>query len=682
MARPLRYTFILILVALGTCLAAVVGWRYARASAPVSGPIVLVSIDALRADRLGAYGHQPATTPAIDSLAADGVVFERAYSHVPQTLPAHTALLSGRLPFETGVRNTVGITVPASERLLQEMLGDRGFATGGVVSTFLLRRETGIGQGFAFFDDAMSAAGALLPGLRRGGNDAVQVAEHWLGSVGSSRAFLFLHLNDLHRPYAPREPGADASYDDRIEDVDAAVGRLLQYLKTHQLYDQSTIIVVADHGEGLGEHGEQAHGGLLYDETLRVPLIIKPAAGAGAGSRVRTLVQHIDLVPTILDLVKAPVPGNLRGRSLARLLGGKAELGERLVYSESLFARYHFGWSELESLTDGRYRYIAALQEELYDLERDPHEHNNIAAAHQDVAESFRGALKKLAPTPPPPLALEDIDDETLSRYQAFGYVGIPSVPDPGFTERLDPKVHWDVVEQYRAAVDLSSRHEWDASIRQFQALTRREPRMFDVWRLLGATATRGERHGVAVDAYKAAIALAPDRLDTYLAVAAALLHTRKFDEAGRNARHVLAEATALPATTAAAHGLLARVALGRRDVALAHAEADLAEQADPALPIRAYVDGRIAFERRHFDDALRSFERVVEGTKTEGASSHTDARLYAAESLLRLERYSEAEYLFLEELAIPRLNTRARAGLTAVYTATGRTTEAAALGH
>src|SRR3954464_10618146 len=154
-SRPLRFIFILLFAAVGTGLAAVGGWRYARASAPVSGPIIVVSIDTLRADHLPAYGYAKVKTPVIDALAADGVVFERAYSHAPQTLPAHTALLSGRLPFETGVRDNVGFAVKAGERLLPQMLRERGFTTGGIVSAFVLRKETGIAQGFDFFDGTM-----------------------------------------------------------------------------------------------------------------------------------------------------------------------------------------------------------------------------------------------------------------------------------------------------------------------------------------------------------------------------------------------------------------------------------------------------------------------------------------------------------------------------------------------
>src|SRR3954464_10459008 len=183
-SRSLRFIFILILAAVGTGLAAAGGWRYARASAPVSGPIILVSIDTLRADHLPAYGYTKVKTPAIDALAADGVVFERAYSHAPQTLPAHAALLSGQLPFESGVRDNVGFTIKPGERLLPQMLRERGFTTGGIVSAFVLRKATGISQGFDFFDgDIMPApAEATIGNVQRGGAVSESIAEKWLDS--------------------------------------------------------------------------------------------------------------------------------------------------------------------------------------------------------------------------------------------------------------------------------------------------------------------------------------------------------------------------------------------------------------------------------------------------------------------------------------------------------------------
>src|SRR5262245_32253458 len=306
----------------------------------------------MRADHLPAYGYTRVKTPGIDHLADDGVVFERAFSHIPQTLPATAALLTGRLPFDIGVRDSVGFAVPQSERLLPEMLRDRGYSTAAIVPSFLLRKESAINQGFNLFDANIPPSDDRLEALRRDPLAAEQVAEHWLDSIGSQRTFLFLHLNGPHPPYSGAQGAQGAaserlsSYDNAVVDIDDAIDRLVRYLKSHQLYDQSAIVFVASHGEGLGDHGESAHGLLTYDETLHIPLIVKPPAGEGAGRRVKIAVQQADLAPTILNLARAPLPGNLRGRSLTPLMDRDGILPNQLIYSESLYGLCHIGWRE------------------------------------------------------------------------------------------------------------------------------------------------------------------------------------------------------------------------------------------------------------------------------------------------------------------------------------------------
>ena len=210
-------------------------WRHARGSARVNGPIILISIDTLRADHLPVYGYRKVKTPAIDTLAADGTVFERAYSHAPQTLPSHASILSGRLPFETGVRDNLGFTVKRSERLLPQMLRERGYKTGGVVSAYVLRRETGIDQGFDFFDDQKppSSPEITLGELQRDGGDSEQIAERWLDRQPSPRIFLFLHLYEPHKPYTPPAGFAEMRplHDGEIAYSDEIVGRLIGYRK-------------------------------------------------------------------------------------------------------------------------------------------------------------------------------------------------------------------------------------------------------------------------------------------------------------------------------------------------------------------------------------------------------------------------------------------------------------------
>jgi arylsulfatase A-like enzyme/Tfp pilus assembly protein PilF len=674
-SRPLRFTFIVFLAALGTALAAVGGWRYARASAPLSGPIVMISIDTLRADHLPVYGYKNVRTPAIDALAADSVVFERAYSHAPQTLPAHAALLSGRLPFETGVRDNVGFTLKASERLLPQMLRERGYTTGGVVSAFVLRKETGISRGFDFFDAEMTALPNVSIGqVQRDGATSEAVAERWLSSIGSPRAFLFLHLYEPHKPYSPPERFAGfAPYDGEIAYTDEIVGTFIAYLKSHQLYDQATIVLLADHGEGLGDHGEQEHGLFVYDEAIHVPLIIKQEGNAGAGGRIRDVVQQIDLVPTILDLVKAPDPGHLRGRSLKPLLEGTGRLPDAPVYSEALYARYHFGWSELAAITTDRYRYIKAPQEELYDLERDRSERINVAPERPQARGALRATLDRLT-TGSIIHAPAAVSADTRERLQALGYVGAQSDVSTAPGEELpDPKDKRHILETYRAAIDLAGEGKWTAAIGRLQQILREDPGMADVWSQLAAFAGRLDRLDLAVDAFRHYIDLKPSDPGGYLGAAAALLKQRKLDDARDHARLAADVAGTDARARAEAHEILTRIALVRHDADTARREAARAREADPKLPLPAYVEGRLLYDQGKYEEALPLFlDAAAEQRKLHG-SPLSDLHYYAADTLGRLERYAEAEAEFERELEAFPQNGRARAGLAMLYQATGR---------
>ena len=677
MSRPFRFIFILLLAALGTGLAAVGGWRYARASAPVSGPIIVISVDTLRADHLPAYGYKKVRTPAIDALAADGTVFERAYSHAPQTLPAHAALLSGQLPFETGVRDNVGFSLKPDGRLLPQMLRERGFTTGGVVSAYVLRKETGISQGFDFFDGEMppSSPELSIGQVQRDGGESEQIAEHWLDSIGTARAFLFLHLYEPHKPYAPPDRfSAYAPYDGEIAYTDEIVGRLVKYLKTHQLYDRSTIVLLSDHGEGLGDHGEQEHGLFVYDEAIHVPLIIKQESNAGAGRRIADLVQHIDLVPTILDLVKAPGVANLRGRSLKPILEGTGKLPPATIYSEALYARYHFGWSELTALTDERFRYIKAPREELYDLAHDPHERTNIAEERPQPRQALRSALDRVAAgatiqTP------STVSAEARERLQALGYVGAQTdiSTQPGST-LPDPKDKREILERYRAAVDFASQRKWPQAIALLQQILREEPEMADVWSQLAVFATRLDRFDLSVDAYKHYIALKPQDPTAYIGAAAGLLKLRKLDEARETASLAADVADEKDhRSKASAHEMLAKIALAKRDPDAAREEARLARVEDPTLPLPIFIDARLLYDQGKYADALPGFVQAIDELKKSGTLQINELHFYAADTLARLERYPEAEKEFIEELKYFPQNTRARGGLAMLYQAGGK---------
>jgi tetratricopeptide (TPR) repeat protein len=557
------------------------------------------------------------------------------------------------------------------------MLRERGFTTGGVVSAYVLRKETGISQGFDFFDGEMppSSPELSIGQVQRDGGESERIAEHWLDSIGTSRAFLFLHLYEPHKPYAPPDRFAGyAPYDGEIAYTDDIVGRLVRYLKSHQLYDRSTIVFLSDHGEGLGDHGEQEHGLFVYDEAIHVPLIIKQESNAGAGRRIADLVQHIDLVPTILDLVKAPGAGNLRGRSLKPVLEGTGRLQPPTVYSEALYARYHFGWSELIALTDERYRYIKAPHEELYDLERDPHERTNIAEERPQPRQALRSALDRVA-AGATIQAPSEISADARERLQALGYVGAQTDAPASPGETLsDPKDKREILERYRAAVDFASRRKWPQAIGLLQRILREDPEMADVWSQLAVFATRFDRHDIAVDAYTHYIALKPQEPTAYIGAAAGLLKLRKFDEAREHANLAADVAAGNDRRSkASAHEMLAKIALARHDIEAAREEATLAREADPTLPLPMYIEARLLYDQGKYADALPLFTQAIAELEKAGSPQMTELHFYAGDTLGRLERYAEAEPEFIEELKYFPQNTRARGGLAMLYQASGQ---------
>jgi arylsulfatase A-like enzyme len=303
----------------------------------------LISIGGLPTSNLASYGAERTNTPAIDALAKESIVFERAYTHSPQTLPAHASLLTGQLPPEHGVRDEAGFTLPAGARTLAELLRNRGFTTGAAVSSFLLRPQSGLSQGFSFFDAEIPPPNVdEVPAVEREGALTIDAAERWIQMRSGQRFFLFVQVDG--------------------RDADTAVARLSAALKQHRLYEGSTILVV-------GDHGEAGSGMSLDDTALHVPLIVKQPNGEGAGRRVIAAVQHIDVVPTILDLVRAPEPGGLRGRSLRPVLDdATAVIESQPIYAESLTAYFRFGGTPMYALIGDHYRYVRGVQEELVAL--------------------------------------------------------------------------------------------------------------------------------------------------------------------------------------------------------------------------------------------------------------------------------------------------------------------------
>ncbi len=679
-----RRTIVSVAAALAITAIAIGAWRWrsSMSMAEVDGPIIFISIDTLRADRLPVYGSTRIKTPNIDALAAGGVVFEQAYAHSPQTLPSHTSILSGQLPFEHGVRDNIGFTVKAGQRFLQHILHEQGYTTAAFVSSYVLRRQTGIAQGFETYDDDLPAASAATPlgQVQRPGDQTVAAAARWIDAQTSTRFFLFAHLFEPHTPYtAPPRFTAGDPYDAEVAYADELVGHLLDRLRAKDLYDRATIVLFADHGEGLGDHGEDEHGIFLYRETIQVPLIIKLPRSRDAGRRVTAPVQHIDLVPTVRALAGPARNSEVtalegRGRSLLPLIEATGALPAVQIYSESLSPNLHFGWSELYALSDGLHRYILAPRDELYNVTQDPTELTSIAAQQPQVRNAMRRVLdgiragRDAAPA-------SQISDDDRRKLAALGYVSMPSRPKttaPAGDTAADPKDKIHVFQDYRRATQLVAARQFAEAVTVYRALLREDAGMTDVWLQLAEAYQRQGRYPDALAAYQEVISRQPKDPAALTGAAGALLRTGRIAEARAHAELAVAVAPVV------AHEMLARIALSSGDAAEARRHARLAQEADSSLPLPAFVEAVILYQRGEFDAAAARFldVRQASAARTEQL---TDVNYLAADSLARRERYREAEPLFVAELALSPEHMRARAGLAMLYQATGRKAEAAA---
>lgn len=436
----------------GTLLAAAVACVACAPRRPAPPPtprhFVLVTLDTLRADRLGCYGSTNVATPRLDLLAREGVLADEAMAHVALTRPSHATLLTGRLPSEHGLRDNVSPPLRADLPTLAESLRDAGFRTAAFVSAIVLSSQSGLARGFETYADAFEAGdddARFLNSIQKRGDRTTAEAVAWLEKQRDERLFLWLHLYDPHDPYEPPEPYAtryaERPYDGEVAWTDELVGRLDDALARLGLRDETLLVVTSDHGEGLGEHGESTHGYFAYQSTLRVPWLAR-GPGLRAGARLSVTVRGVDLMPTALDLLGVTAPSGLSGRSLSAALRGGVAPAEAPTFAESLLPRLHYGWSDLRVLREGRFKYVQAPRPELYDLARDPGELRNLVDVESARAAALRAGLERHLARAERGLetdARAQVPPELLERLGALGYLGT-SAPAGGAASAADPK--------------------------------------------------------------------------------------------------------------------------------------------------------------------------------------------------------------------------------------------------
>jgi tetratricopeptide (TPR) repeat protein len=647
--------------------------RFGGAAPSATTPVILISIDTLRSDRLPAYGYDRVSTPHIDSLRADSILYERAYSHCPLTLPSHATIFTGLLPSANGVRDNVGYRLEAKVPTLAELLKKNGYATGGAVSAFVLRRDSGLGRGFDFYDDDVEAIGKgeVIGYVQREGSRTIDVAETWLEKIGQRPFFLFVHLYEPHTPYSPPEPFRSqykSAYDGEIAHVDQILGNFLESLKQRGLYDKSLIILLSDHGEGLNDHGEDEHGIFLYREALQVPLLVKLPKSHKGGKSVKAPVQLVDVFTTILEQTATKsAPHHEGARSLVSMLDDDGP--PRPIYAETYYPRFHFGWSDLHSLIEGDRHFIRAPIPELYDLASDPAEKKNRLPDDRRSYVAMRTAIEPFVKAASAPT---QIDPEEAAKLAALGYVGSTvSVTDD--TDLPDPKTNVVVFQQIRQAYTFYRDEKFPEALALTEQLLRENDRIVDIWDLKSKILTKMGRNRDAIDAARDGLKRQPNAVPLLMTVANHSIAIHDLDQAEAHADLLL------KSEPSRAREILARVAIERGDYKKAREQALLSVQ-NSHDPTPGYLTlGLVAKKENNLQEALKFLDqaaKAVAGHKKPLATLHFNR----GDVLARLGRNAEAEKEFRLEIEAYPQNPEAYSSLILLLSTQGRTQEATQL--
>ena len=574
--------------------------------------VVLITIDTVRADHVGAYGDRDAETPNIDALAREGVRFDQAISPVPLTLPAHASLLSSTLPLHHGVRNNGGASFPPDRETLAGLFRQNRYRTAAFVGAFVLDHRFGLDRGFDVYDDAIPrnpAATSQFDAERRGG-DVVDRALGWLQQKDRRPFFVWIHLYDAHAPYEPPEPYrsrfSQRLYDGEIAYVDQQIGRIVAEVRRQGAGQRTIIALVGDHGEALGEHGELTHGLLLYEPTLRVPLVIA-APGLLPPSVVHQPTSTVDLATTIAALARLRFPdGNRDGRDLSTALMKGSEPPASNPYSETEYPKT-FGWSGLSAVRRGSDKLIASPDSELFDLAADPGESRNLLAEKRRVYFDLQRILSSLQAGVVSSRPVT-VDAETRSKLASLGYVAPTAAASNASTNAADPKRMAPLFRRFEEA-------NWDlnggkpaAAITALREVVAADPRNA-VFRASLARALRQEgKLSEAIPLYREAVALAPEDPEAWYNLAVALQEAGLLKEASTAVREAIRRDPRRPE----AHNALGITYSDAGDLVHARDEFERALEIDPR-DARAWNNlGNVFRSGGQLDQAAGAFAKAI----------------------------------------------------------------------
>jgi arylsulfatase A-like enzyme/Tfp pilus assembly protein PilF len=657
--------------------------------------LLLITLDTTRADRIGCYGHASAQTPTMDALATRGTLFENTYAQVPLTLPSHISIMTGRYPREHGVRdngrNALGPTHPTLAAIFKE----RGYATGAFLASFVLDSRFGLDRGFDVYSDDMGQTTFTTQPLewQQPADLVTDRALAWLETVKSKPFFSWIHYYDPHQPYLPpeefRQPGV-FPYDAEIAFVDTQIRRVMDWLEASKLTEKTLVIVLGDHGEAFGEHGEQGHSNFVYDGNIKVPFIVVHPTFVPAKRRVPALVAAFDLFPTVLELFGAKAPEKLLSRSLVRAFADTLE--DASVYAESLFVFYSFGWAEQRTLITPQWKYISSAKPQLFDRRNDPLEKESVLAQQPRVAKRLEGELRDLYDRMPAGAGEgAKLGAEERRALAALGYAGGGAITKDEFlSEGLpDPKDLLHLLKHVKAAKELMetavSEMDFQLILPLARNLVRESPnsQLFQI--VLGTCALKGNEPEEALKAFDGALKIDVDNGQAWALKADALSKLNRLAEAEKDYQTALR----LEDQSAEIHlrfgELLVRT--GRPDEAIKQFQ-----RATEIFPSFAAahgrlgqllkVQGRAADSERHLEEAVRLFQEAVGREPTSA-----DVRFRLGHAYLQLDRMSEAVPELREALRLDPNHAEAILPLATALEASGSADESeqvlrAALAH
>ncbi len=613
--------------------------------------IIVITLDTTRADRMGFLGSKRGVTPNLDAMARQAVVFTRAYSHVPLTTASHATIFTGTYPQFNHV-NDFGVPLSATLPYLPAILQKSGYHTGAFVGSLILDPLDGTAPGFDRGFDVYDAGFHLrrqgadrYKTVERRGGDVVDHALAWLSHLPNGPFFLWVHLYDAHDPYDPPEPYKDRyksqPYDGEIAYADACVGKLLNQLREHGLYDETVIAVMADHGESLGAHGENTHGVFLYDETLHVPLLIKLTLNRAGGTEVESRVGLVDVAPTLLRAAGLPVPKEMEGEPLvATTAPGKkdmpAPLDNRPAYAETDYPHRAFGWSSLRAIRTGKYLYVQAPQRELYNDNDDPAAAHNLATTSSAVADTLASQLQQFRDkTSQTLVALAKPDPDQARKLQALGYVaGSDSPKEEQNLTGHDPKNKIEIANLLHDAMFDVEDARYIEALPLLERVLADAPDMPIANMQYGMAQARLGDYSKALGPLQKAVKLQPDNGMGHYELGLALFETGDWKTAAPQFEAAVQRAP----RWADAHFSLAAVYARIDRVPDAMSELDEALGLNPDHYRANLLRGRILSLQQRPEDALANLQKAAEVQP-----SSIEAHRFLAEAYLQLGRQAEA---------------------------------------